>query len=204
MHDVDKIQAAQIFGKRMREAREINLLTLSDAAKLFGYRNPSMLSKIENNNHRGKSNISILLVIKASGIYGVSIDFLFGLSEDWERDAQVSREREIASWMQSALEKKHIQELDEIRALNKRVDTVAQAVSASLEAINSVHDAMLIFRERNKRFNDMPCGSQLLYRVGEAYSAAMGSKAALNRLSLFIQSGGHSKVNMDLFNGPAN
>ena len=71
-----------IVAKRMIEARQLSGLDQQDAGNLLGYQNGSFLSKIEN----GYTVAKLSFLQRASLVYGVSLDFLAGLSDYPERD----------------------------------------------------------------------------------------------------------------------
>lgn len=81
----------KIVGERMVEARKINGWDQTEAAEKFGYKNSTQLSLIE----QGKRLPPHEVLIKASEIYGVSVDFLLGLSDEPERDPKAA-ERQAA------------------------------------------------------------------------------------------------------------
>lgn len=71
-----------IVGKRLLFAREMAGLSTAEAARKLGIRSPSHLSRAEHQSHpRG---ITPRLLADAAQAYGVSADYLLGLSEDWE------------------------------------------------------------------------------------------------------------------------
>lgn len=81
----------KIVGQQMVEARKINGWDQTEAAEKFGYKNSTQLSLIE----QGKRLPPHEVLIKASEIYGVSVDFLLGLSDEPERDPKAA-ERQAA------------------------------------------------------------------------------------------------------------
>lgn len=81
----------KIVGERMVESRRINGWDQTEAAKKFAYTNSTQLSLIE----QGKRLPPHEVLIKASEIYGVSVDFLLGLSDEPERDPKAA-ERQAA------------------------------------------------------------------------------------------------------------
>lgn len=81
----------KVVGDRMVEARKINGWDQTEAAAKFGYKNSTQLSLIE----QGKRLPPHEVLIAASAIYGVSVDFLLGLSDEPERDPKAA-ERQAA------------------------------------------------------------------------------------------------------------
>lgn len=77
----------KIVGERFVEARRINGWDQSEAAtERFGYSNSTQLSLIE----QGRRLPPHAVLIKASEVYAVSVDFLLGLSDEPERDPKAA------------------------------------------------------------------------------------------------------------------
>ncbi|QSB03230.1 helix-turn-helix transcriptional regulator [Methylomonas sp. EFPC1] len=89
----EKQKIVKTFGQRMIIAREMCGLSGLEAAELLGYANSSKLSKIEHASD--PETIPAFLPYKASIVYNVSLDFLFGLSDDWQRDPIISQQCQI-------------------------------------------------------------------------------------------------------------
>lgn len=71
-----------VVGQRLLFAREMAGLSTAEAARKLGIRSPSRLSRAEHPSHpRG---ITPRLLADAAQAYGVSADYLLGLTEDWE------------------------------------------------------------------------------------------------------------------------
>lgn len=77
------------IGDRMRYAREISGLDQDEAAKALGYSNSAHLSLFES----GKKSVPMHMLINAATVYGVSADYLLGLSDEPERDPMVAEQR---------------------------------------------------------------------------------------------------------------
>lgn len=75
-----------VIRSRCRQARYMNRMTQDTAAKLLGYKNTATISKMESVSSKTPINLEFLL--NASKLYGVSLDYLFGLSDYPERDPQ--------------------------------------------------------------------------------------------------------------------
>jgi transcriptional regulator with XRE-family HTH domain len=72
--------------ERLIVARNLNSLDQKEAAAKLGYKNSSQLSKVES----GDAPLPKSLLRKASLAYGVSSDWLLGLSNEPERDPQIA------------------------------------------------------------------------------------------------------------------
>lgn len=88
-----------IVGQRLQFARALAGLSTAEAAQKLGIRSPSRLSRAEHPSH--PEGITPRLLADAAQAYGVSADYLLGLSEDWERDAEPPFLAELAELRRS-------------------------------------------------------------------------------------------------------
>lgn len=84
------------IGERFRTARHINGWGQTEASEMFGYRNSTQLSLIED----GKRMPPIDKIIKAHEIYGVSVDYLCGVSDEPERDPKLAERQAMVKQLQ--------------------------------------------------------------------------------------------------------
>lgn len=185
MLKVEQQKVVKTFGERMKYARE-DLCGFSQkkAAALLGYANSSKLAKIESASDT--NSVPLWLIPKASEVYMVSVDFLFGFSEDWERDPVVCQQREIAIGLMDHWEKARAAELNAFRVLNNRLFTVAKAVSHGLTRSFEFEKLISRFRELNPEFDDMRLGAKLLKFCAETTEEAMGISAELKRYKVLV------------------
>ena len=177
-------QILVLFGQRLRFAREeLCRMTLSDAAAKLGYENPSKLSKVEHASDT--QSIPTWLIPAAAGLYNVSTDFLFGISEDWETDVVVRRERAVEQYVITQMTGLVSRNIEAGRSLKVRVDALASMVLDLAIETRNHHDAVNLFAQRNAEFEDMPAGapvlagaSRLKVLAGRAESALLRMKAA--------------------------
>ena len=80
--DVTAYALKAIVPQRFIAARQLSGLNAIEAAERMGFKNSSMLSKIEN----GKAAALPYVIARASLVYAVSSDFLIGLSDFPEKD----------------------------------------------------------------------------------------------------------------------
>lgn len=83
----DRALTFNILGPRLIAARNLNGIPQQEAAQLAGMANGTQWSLWE----AGRRAPPLYAVLAASKTLGVSMDFLFGLSEDPERDARAAR-----------------------------------------------------------------------------------------------------------------
>lgn len=88
---VDDEHTEETLRNRMVLARQMNRLDQKEAALLLGYQNSSQLSKVE----AGEAPMPKNLLRKASLAYGVSTDWLLGLSSEPERDPRTAEQMAI-------------------------------------------------------------------------------------------------------------
>jgi len=156
----------------MKIAREMNGLSGLEAAELLGYANSSKLSKIEHASD--PETIPAFLPYKASIVYQVSTDFLYGISEDWQRDPVTAQEQQI----KRALEEVTSDERNSIRELFSRLSTVEQAVSVVDSRFSEIRSTFNLFVAKNESFPDLKLGAKLCRLIDESTCevAAVGRK----------------------------
>ncbi len=177
-HDTDLLKT---IGDRMRKARELNCFSQTDAAKLLGYQNSSKLSKIEKATN--SKNVPLAVLVKAANIYQVSLDYLFGRSEDWGTSPRATQQREASAWVFDEWEKARRRDMEVLRKLNDRISTIDGAIELCVDQVFAVDEALAWFVSHNrKRFtNEMPGGARLLSATEKLVSAAKESRASLRR-----------------------
>lgn len=88
-----------IVGQRLQFARALAGLSTAEAAQKLGIHSPSRLIRAEHPSH--PEGITPRLLADTAQAYGVSADYLLGLSEDWEPDAEPRFFAELAELRQS-------------------------------------------------------------------------------------------------------
>jgi transcriptional regulator with XRE-family HTH domain len=173
-------QAALVrtIGERMRQARELCNLSQSAAAKRLGYANPSKLSKVEA--AMDTNSVPLWLVQSAARIYEVSIDFLFGITDDWETGIP----RGTQPWLLDAWQKMRERDLCTLDRVHSEIVTVSKATDELLSAVNAVGEALSIYRARNEGFDDSPASSLLTHRLAKLEACARNAEAGLKRFRL--------------------
>lgn len=83
----DRALTFNTIGPRLVAARELNGIPQQEAARMAGMGNPTQWSMWE----LGRRAPPLYALLAASKTLGVSMDFLFGLSDDPERDARAAR-----------------------------------------------------------------------------------------------------------------
>ena len=108
--------AQQVVARRFIAARELNGLSQTEGARALGYAKSGQLSLIES----GKKTPPLTIIVRAASAFGVSADYLLGVSDEPERDPSAS--------LRSGL----------LRALRGQLDGVASALAGSFSAVAAV------------------------------------------------------------------
>ncbi len=191
-----QIQVVKVFGERVREARELCGFSQVKAAELLGYQNSSKLAKIEG--ATDTNSIPIWLIVRAAHIYDVSCDFLFGISDDWERDPVVSQQRQIGRWLFEHWEKAKLAEVNAIRMLSNKICTLEKMASKLLKRSQENLEMLRKVQELNpETFDDLKGGAKLLRLLTETAEDAMSISYELKRYKAMNEVA--KKHDVDLF-----
>lgn len=152
---IEQAAVVKTIGARMREARELCNMSQSAAAKRLGYSNPSKLSKVEG--ATDTNSAPLWLISRASKLYDVSVDFLFGLTDDFE----VGLQRGVQTWLVVELEKSRIRDMAELEKLHRRVTAISRLLPTVADEAERTAEAIKRFAELNPEFDDMRGGARL-------------------------------------------
>lgn len=173
---------SRTIGQRLRESRELSNYMQNQAAFLLGI-DPKELASYENAVDLDGS-IPNWLILKASAIYDVSIDYLYGASEDWELDPIIRNERDLLSIVNKIHIQDHAEQLAKILAIENKISVSTDAVKELEPAIKGIDEAMSRFRELNPKFDDMPAGSTLLKRIADVQELIQEVRCQLIRFKV--------------------
>lgn len=81
----------KVMSRRLKKARELNGWSQEQAAAKLGYTNSTQLSLAE----KAERLLPLANIVKAAEVFGVSIDYLLGISDEPERDPRAA-ERQAA------------------------------------------------------------------------------------------------------------
>ncbi|ALS62278.1 MULTISPECIES: helix-turn-helix domain-containing protein [Burkholderiales] len=178
----EQAAAVKTIGARMRAARELCNLSQSAAARRLGYANPSKLSKVEL--ATDTNSVPLWLIVRAARVYEVSVDFLFGATDDWEVGARMTQEREVSAWMFDTFDKLRQRDMETLKRLHDRVQTLTDAVAVMLAASEDASVALARFAELNPAFEEMRAGSRLVSAVERASDSAKAAKTKMERFRM--------------------
>lgn len=190
----------RVVGARLKAARELCNLSQVEAARRLGYANSSKLAKIE----RAVDSISIplWLIVRASKVYEVSIDYLFGTSEDWYTDPRFDQARETSSWLFEAWEQQRKRDMQTLSRLNDQLQSVTNTTGEMLDVTEHVKEALDAFTKCNPKFTDMRGSAKLLRYVNLARDAAHHASEKLTRFRSDVRLATATTPQLDLFNEP--
>lgn len=168
----------KLIAQRMIEARELNGFPQTEAAGLFGHRNPTQLSLWE----RGGRIPPLKDLIRAAEVYGCSVDFLLGVSAEADRDPRVARRQASVRAVQSLITHMAERVVDAVDAQNELVGPGSAAVRKLVEKTGALALAAEKFTRMNARkFEDMRGGSALIHALAEIEPVLAGATEMLRR-----------------------
>lgn len=180
----EQLEAVRVIGARLRESRELNNLSQTLAARRLGYSNSSKLSKIEG--ATDTYSVPLWLIIRAAKVYGVSIDFLFGVCDDWEGSGAI---RSTNTWVLEAWERMRQRDLSVLDQVHCEVVEVAEHTTALIRNAEEVVQAISDYRARHPSFDETPMSGTVVGRAERLAQHAQEADKALRRYRLTPMSG---------------
>lgn len=173
---------AKNMGLRLRASRESIGMAQGEAARRLGYANQTKLAKIEGGTDT--NSVPHWVVLRAARLYDVSIDYIYGESDDWELSARALQERDMAKWMMEAWEAGRQRDLEVLRKLKLRMDAISETVTGLFSASQDVQDALRRFIELNSEtFDEMRGGNRLLVAVDKLFNLTGTCQRKVTRFS---------------------
>lgn len=173
----EQAELVRVIGDRLRESREMCNLSQSESAKRMGYANPSKLSKVEG--ATDTNSVPLWLIVRAAKVYEVSVDFLFGLSDDFENREPPGAQ----SWLLDAWQKMRERDLAALEQLHREIAAVASHTAELVAGAAEVADALTRLRTRCPEFDDLPA-SAVVGRIERLHERACVADGALKRFRL--------------------
>lgn len=179
----EQAELVRVIGDRLRDARELCNLSQSVAARRFGYSNPSKLSKVEL--ATDTNSVPLWLIARAAKLYEVSLDFLFGFTDDWETGVP----RGVQGFMLDAWEKARQRDMAALVRLHEEIAAVSQQVTALAASACEVAESLSTYRARNPLFDEAPASAMLAGRIERHAERAHAAEVALKRFHQNLRSG---------------
>lgn len=192
----EQTNLVRIIGQRMREAREMCNINQVDAARRLGYQTSAKLSKIEG---ATENSVPLLTIAKAAKLYDVSIDYLMGISEDWEIDAKHTIDHEKSQWVGEAWELARRRDLEVLVWLKHRVDAVNTDIPAMTSASLRMKAAFERFVELNPDFEDMKGGNRLAIALDQLRESSEAADRSLKQYKRDIAISAKTSKQLGLF-----
>lgn len=168
----------RVVGERFIAARQINGYQQQEAAEKIGYRNGTQLSLVES----GDRLPPLPIFIRAVEVFGVSLDYLMGLSDEPERDPRLAEKQSAmrhVSGMVSGLSEILVTQMQHY--LTKGAPSVLATkslIKTGQELVNSV----TTLQARNAdSFDEMMGGATVLRHLDEFSRELLQAKGILDR-----------------------
>lgn len=166
------------IGGRLREAREIAGLTLTEVSESLGYSQPVQLSLMET----GQRPLTLRVAVHLAGLYGTTTDFLAGLTTDMDPDPATAVQRHIAARIvgevRGLLGQVSAAGVDAVRELRPdaaRTARLAAQVAQAAKTLSDIRAAWPAFDE------DCPNGARLVAQLDVAAATAAEVAGATDR-----------------------
>ncbi|OQK17249.1 hypothetical protein AU255_04985 [Methyloprofundus sedimenti] len=158
-----EIAMLTIVGSRLMEARKLCKLNRKQAADLLGVEE-FYLGRLENG--LDVDCVPLELIKRAAEVFDVSIDYLFGITDDWERDPVVCYERVVGQWMYEEFKNQLLSQAVQQQKLLRKIDSIDYLVKKSIISLENIFKSLDRFRELNPEFDtDMRGGASLVHAV---------------------------------------
>jgi len=187
-----QLELVKTVGARLKASRELNNLSLSEAARRLGYSNPSKLSKVEN--ATDTNSVPLWLIRDAARIYDVSVDYLFGLAQDWETGVP----RGISGWVLDEWEWQRRRDAAALANLAARVDacvTLIPALAADAVAVRAALDRIAEFNPES--WPEIRAAGRLFTAIERLEQSTAAASIAERRLRLDITKSKASRATND-------
>ncbi len=193
----ENIEVLKVVGSRMRAARELCGFSLSQASKLLHYKNPSKLCKVEQGSDT--KAIPLWLVLRAAKLYEVTTDYLFGMTDDWEKDPVVYQQRQVGVWLLEHFENSKKAELNAMRVLHNRQWVIFKAINNVLSRSSENLEYAKRVREMNPEFDEMKGGNRLMWLLDQTEQEVKGLIREMEKIKVLARVAKKDNVNLDLF-----
>lgn len=180
----DRALTLNTIGPRLIAARELNGIPQQEAAKLAGMGNPTQWSMWE----QGRRPPPLYALLAASKTLDVSMDFLFGLSGDPERDARAARRNSCVRAVRQMLTQTAENIADGIEASDTLVGPDAGNFRELLDAASALTAAVDRYHQLNvQQFEESRGGATVLAAVGRMEEVQIKCRGVLRGHDAFAE-----------------
>ena len=150
----------KVVSDRFLQARELNGMSQTEAAERLGYKKSAQVSQWEH----GKRQPPIDRMIITALVYGVSLDYLYGLTDEPERDQHFTYRKAMARNIESQLRNHADRIAESLMAMTKTGGMSLLTIKALVSRANEAATSMRRFAQINaKKFDNMPGGASVLH-----------------------------------------
>ncbi|MEO6279187.1 helix-turn-helix transcriptional regulator [Roseateles sp.] len=153
-----------IIGRRLRAARSLQGLDQTSAAELLGYVSSAQLSQQES----GKRLAPLERIVAAAGAYGVTTDFLLGLSDEPDRDTHRALRAATTRGVRGMLEAATEGVIGLFESHATLMGPAASNLAALVDAGQALQDAIAVLMRCNgEAFEEMRGGATVVRRAAD-------------------------------------
>lgn len=181
--DQQFIKAAIVItiGRRLIEARELTGMGQAAAAQMLGV---PLKVLIRHERPNDRLTVSLTLIQRAAEAYEVSLDFLFGVSDDWETGARMTQERAVSRWLFREFDSARCEQMAELRRIHNRIELLGGIIRRIAEHGDMVVRAFDRFRELNPAFEDARGGANLESSIDRLFASSKFASLTLKRFHM--------------------
>lgn len=169
-------EIVKTIGARLKAARELNNLSLSEAAERLGYSNPSKLSKVEN--ATDTNSVPLWLIRDAAKLYDVSCDYVYGLADDWETGVP----RGVSIFLLDQWDAMRKRDMAVLTILSQRLEVATGCLPKLESQAIEVLDAFQRVIDLNPEYQDLRGGARFSAGAENLRKTAADATAALRKL----------------------
>ena len=136
-----------IFGERSKSAREIIGFNLDKASKIIGYGNSTKLSKVERATNQ--TSVSMWLAYQLANTYKVSLDYLMGLTDNFDKDEVDINSIRFQSWYLDLQEKWRYNDIIMFKKMATRLNAIEELAVELAKANKELNSIFLRFKSKN-------------------------------------------------------
>lgn len=176
--DKTEVAILRVVSARLKEGRDLCKHSLETAAQLIGI-SADDLRALEDD-HSAYS-IPLWLIHRAAQIYDVSVDYLFGMNDDWENCAEVRLERDFSIHLQKIFLQEQAKAAARLVEQNNKIIALTSVVTELAPSIKEIYGAIMRFWELNPQFDEMAAGAPVISCLDRADKAAHEATCRLVR-----------------------